>query len=306
MAEAPTRSELSMDEKQYRKRVAAEVARIARRGKRSMKARPTARGGKSNVAARIAEIDAMPIDATDGKSIDRLIKTLEDTAEPRGLRLAAFQALKTASFLGPAFAPYRARYLKALRAIATDPEREIREEALETLVMEKVDFARRLLSDGLSKPEKALVPAAKAIQLLSFDGHAEAAPVVREIFAKAKDLPTKEAALRFLASDPASAPLLSRVLKDQSQPAKLRSLSATGLRVANPKAFERTARMIVEDGKEDDNVRATCLGALTLIKDFKKTRDDPSFAKAVSSLKSPKHSRALRASARRFMSKLEK
>jgi HEAT repeat protein len=295
-----------MNEKQYRKRVEAEVARSVRGGNQKKRARRTARGGKSNVEARIAKIDAMQIDATDGTSISRLIKTLEDPTEPKELRLAAFRALKTASFLGPAFAPYRAKYLKVLRAIATDDEPEIREEALETLVMEKVDFARRLLSEGLKKPEKALVTEAKAIQLLSYDGHAEVAPLVRKIFAKTSDLVAKEAALRFLSADPASAPLLSRVLKDRSQPARLRSLSAAGLRLANPKAFERTARAIVENGKEDDDVRATCLGALTLIKDYGKTRDDPSFAKAVASLKAPKYSRALRASARRFMSKLGK
>jgi uncharacterized protein (UPF0147 family) len=248
----------------------------------------------------------MQFDPKDSTTIRQLITMLEDTAEPKNVRLAAFRALKTVSFLGPAFAPYRADYLKSLRAIATDSEPEIRQEALETLAMEKVDYARRVLSEGLKNPEKALVPAAKAIQLLSFDGHAEVAPLVREMFAKTGDLAVKEAALRFLSSDPASASLLSRVLKDRSQPAKLRSLSATGLRVANPKAFERAARTIVEDRKEDDNVKATCLGALTLIRDFQRTRDDPSFARAVASLKGPKHSRALRASARRFMSRLGK
>lgn len=293
-----------MDEKRYRKRLEAEVARS--RGTHRKSARRTTRDGRSSTKARIAEIDAMQFDPKDSKSIRQLIKVLEDSAEPKQLRLAAFRALKTASFLGPAFAPYRADYLKSVRAAATDHEPEIREEALETLVMEKVDFARRLLSEGLKNPEKALVPAAKAIQLLSYDGHAEAAPLVRGIFAKTADPAAKEAALRFLSSDPASAALLSRVLKDRSQPARLRSLSATGLRVANPKAFERTARTIVEDRKEDDDVKATCLGALTLIKDFHRTRDDPSFAKAVASLKGPKHSRALRASARRFMSRLGK
>jgi hypothetical protein len=293
-----------MDEKRYRKRLEAEVARS--RGTRRKGARRTTHDGRSSTKARIAEIDAMQFDPKDSKSIRQLLKVLEDSAEPKQLRLAAFRALKTASFLGPAFAPYRADYLKSLRAAATDREREIREEALETLVMEKIDFARRLLSEGLRNPRKALVPPAKAIQLLSYDGHAEVAPLVREIFAKTADPAAKEAALRFLSSDPASAALLSRVLKDRSQPARLRSLSATGLRVANPKAFERTARTIVEDRKEDDDVKATCLGALTLIKDFHRTRDDPSFAKAVASLKGPKHSRALRASARRFMSRLGK
>jgi hypothetical protein len=294
-----------MNEKQYRKRLAAEVAKSAR-GANQRGARRRTRDGRSDAKARIAEIDAMQFDPKDSKSIRQLIKMLEDTAEPKELRLAAFRALNTASFLGPAFAPYRADYLKSLRAVATDHDPEIREEALETLVMEKVDYARRLLSEGLKNPEKALVPAAKAIQLLSFDGHAEIAPLVRAMFVKTRDLAVKEAALRFLSSDPASASLLTRVLKDRSQPARLRSLSATGLRIANPKAFERTARTIVEDRKDDDDVKATCLGALTLIKDFQKTRDDPSFAKTVASLKGPKHSRALRASARRFMSRLRK
>jgi hypothetical protein len=294
-----------MNEKQYRKHLEAQVAKSVRGAKRKT-ARPTKRKGKSSATARIAEIDAMQFDPKDSTTIRQLITMLEDTAEPKDVRLAAFRALKTGSFLGPAFAPYRADYLKSLRAIATDSEPEIRQEALETLAMEKVDYARRVLSEGLKNPEKALVPAAKAIQLLSFDGHAEVAPLVREIFAKTGDLAVKEAALRFLSSDPASASLLSRVLKDRSQPAKLRSLSATGLRVANPKAFERAARTIVEDRKEDDNVKATCLGALTLIRDFHRTRDDPSFARAVASLKGSKHSRALRASARRFMSRLGK
>ena len=294
-----------MNEKQYRKQLETQVAKSARAAQRK-RARPRKRGAGSDTAARIAEIEAMQFDPKDSNSIRRLIAVLGDPAEPKDLRLTALRALKTASFLGPAFAPHRAEYLKCLRAIATDAEPEIRAEALETLAMEKIDYARRLLSDGLKDPKKALVPPAKAIQLLAFDGHAEVAPLVRKIFARTSDPAAKEAALRFLSSDPGSASLLSRVLKDRSQPARLRSLSATGLRVANPRAFEKAARTIVEDGKEEDDVRATCLGALTLIKDFHKTRDDPSFAKTVTSLKGRKVSRALRASANRFLSRLGK
>jgi HEAT repeat protein len=289
-----------MNEKQYRKRLETQVASRARALKRkSVRSGRSAKSGR----ARVAEIDDMQFDLKDGKSIRRMIAVLGNSDERKDLRMAAFRALKTASFLGPAFSPYRADYLKCLRAIATDPEPEIRVEALETLAMEKVDYARRLLSEGLKNSEKALVPPAKAIQILSFDGHAEVAPLVREIFAKTTDRAAKEAALRFLSADPGSSSLLSKVLKDRSQPARIRSLSATGLRLANPKTFERVARSIVEDRSEHDDVRATCLGALTLIKDFQRTRDDPSFSKAVAALKGRKHSRALRESAKRFMSR---
>jgi hypothetical protein len=295
-----------MNEKQYRKKIEAQVAESARAAKRK---RVAAKGRSRRLASsddRIAEIDGMQFDAKSAGQLRGLIRTLGNAEEPVALRQAAFRALKTASFLGPAFAPYRAEYLKCLRGIAIDPEAEIRREALETLAMEKVDFARRLLADGLREPKKALVPAAKAIQILSHDGHAEVAPLVREVLAGSSDPAAKEAAVRFLSSDPGSASLLGSILKDRSQPSRLRSLSAAGLRVINPKLFERAARAIVEDKADNDDVRATCLGALTLIGDFKKTRADPSFAKTVASLQGTKHGRALRQTARRFISRLGK
>ena len=294
-----------MKEDQYRKRVEAQVAKSARAAKRP-RAKSRGRRGAAKVSNQITEIDRMRFDARESRKLDELIRILGDPDEPLELRQAAFRALKTASFLGPIFAPYRAGYLKCLRAIASDPEGEIREEALETLSMEKVDYARRLLFDGLKDPEKALVPAAKAIQFLSHDGHAEAASLVRKILAKTGDLAAKEAALRFLSSDPGSASLLTRILKDRSQPPRVRSLSATALRIAKPKAFERAARSIVKNKAENDAVRATCLGALALIGDFKKTRADPSFAKTVTSLQRGKHARVLRETAKRFMSRLGK
>jgi hypothetical protein len=294
-----------MNEKQYRKRLEAEVAK-SMRPKKQKRVGAKALRRRSETSDRIAEIDGMQFDAEDSAKIRDLIRLLGDSEEPAELRLAAFGALKTASFLGPVFAPYRAEYLRCLRAIATDANSEIRLDALETLAMEKVDYARRLLTEGLKDPKKALVPVAKAIQLLSHDGHAEIAPLVRGVLAKTSDLATKEAAIRFLSSDPGSASLLGRILKDQSQPPRLRSLSAAGLRLANPKAFERAARTIVEDNADNDAVRATCLGALSLIGDFKKTRADSSFAKTVMSLRGGMRSRALRDSAKRFMSRLGK
>ena len=298
-----------MNIKQYRKRLEQQVAKRVKAVAKSRRApeRVGAKvGGRTRLKTRIAAINALRFDGKDAaRTIPTLIETLLNREEPTSLRDAAFRALKTASFLGPVFAPYRAAFLKCLREVATDPDPQLREDALETLAAEKVPSVKTLLYEGLKNPAKALVAPAKAIQFLSYDGHAESAPLIRKVLKSAKNAATKEAAINFLASDPGSAPLLSRLLKDKSQPARIRSLSATGLRLLNPPGFERVARNIVEDRKESDKLRATCLGALTYIKDYHKTRTNPAFAKRIANLESSTSSTVLRASAKRFMAKRE-
>jgi hypothetical protein len=277
-----------MNVKQYRKRLEEQVASRKRDARTKPARRPAKSSTRSGQQERINAIDRMRFDGDSGDDIRNLVAILGNSDEPTKLRMAAFRALKTASFLGPLFAPHRADFLKTLRDVATDPEPEIRAEALETLAMEKVGIAQQLLSAGLQDPENALVPPAKAIQLLAYDDHAEAAPLVRRILARTRDHGVKEAAVRFLASDPGSATVFRRLLKDKSQPTRLRSL---------------TARKIVEDSKEDDDLRATCLGALTFIKDFHKTRENPAFAKKVHKLSTSKRSGSLKASAKRFVAR---
>ena len=51
-------------------------------------------------------------------------------------------------------------------------------------VRDKDGFAQQKLLEGLKDPDKALVPPEKALQLLSYDVHAEAYPVAREIVNK--------------------------------------------------------------------------------------------------------------------------
>jgi hypothetical protein len=299
-----------MNIKQYRKRLEQQVAKRVKAVAKSRHA-PARVGakvsGRTSLKSRIAAVDALRFDGKDAaRTIPTLIETLLNREEPTSLREAAFRALKTASFLGPVFAPHRAAFLKCLREVATDPDPELREDALETLAAEKVPSVKALLYEGLKDPAKALVAPAKAIQFLSYDGHAESAPLIRQILKSARDAATKEAAVNFLASDPGSASLLSRLLKDKSQPARIRSLSATGLRLLNPPGFERVARSIVADRKENDRLRATCLGALTYIQDFHKTRANPAFAKRIARLESSASSKTLRASAKRFLAKRDK
>src|SRR6266516_3069821 len=122
------------------------------------------------------------------------------TAEKPPSAAARAKALGALDFLGPRFAPFRADYKQALREIATDPERELRESALELLSIDKDPYAQELLVHGLKQPKDALVSEAKAIQFLGYDDHAEIIPLVRQVYRRAKGA-AREEALRVLATD---------------------------------------------------------------------------------------------------------
>jgi hypothetical protein len=289
----------------YRKLYEAQIARRADLAGDTaipeVRARETLSVSSGDPEARIRAIESLPLTATEsGSNISLLLATLHNPEEPAAVRAAALHALKAASFLGPRFAPYRAEYLQTLRDIATDVEPQLREDVLEVLAIEKDAYAQDLLMRGLKEPQSALVPPAKAIQLLGYDVHADFAPVVRDVLRRESDAATKEEALRLLAADPASEGLFADLLKDKLQPTPIRALSATGLQSLNPQSFEKAAREIIADESEDDDLRATCLGALTHIRDYQKTRDDPDFVQQVKKLESTP-SINLRSSAERFI-----
>jgi hypothetical protein len=235
-------------------------------------------------------------------SIKKLLTTLRNESEPAEARKAALHALKTASFLGPNFAPYRADFLAALRDIAKPrTDAQLLEDALEVLAIEKDPLAQELLRRGLADPNAALVSPAKALQFLGYDDHAEVTGLAREAFRKATDHTTKEQALRLLASDPASAGLFASLLKDKSQPRAIRALSATGLNVLDPQAFAAVGRSIVTDDKDYEDIRATVLNALTLSADHQHLRHDPGFVERVKKFETNTSLRNLSSTAARFM-----
>src|SRR5215475_2227292 len=129
-----------------------------------------------------------------------LLKVLRNRSEPIRVRLAALQTLQAASFAVVQFESRRADYLAALRAVATDSDPELRQRVLGLLAREKDGFAQERLLEGLQQPEKALVPPEKALQLLSYDIHAEAYPVARMIVSKPPNPTAKREALRLLAA----------------------------------------------------------------------------------------------------------
>ncbi len=215
------------------------------------------------------------------------------------------QALGALDFLGPRFAPFRADYKQALREVATDPERELRESALELLAIDKDPYAQELLVRGLKRPKDALVSEAKAIQFLGYDDHAEIIPVVRQVYKRAKGA-AREEALRVLATDPKSEKLFTRLLQDKTEKRSIRRISASGLQSLNPDAFEKTARKIVADETEDIDIRATSLSALAHGREAREKPADPKLVDTVQKLGEKTRSPAMRSSIRRFLQSTEK
>jgi len=218
------------------------------------------------------------------------------------VRLAVLQALQAASFAVVQFESRRADYFATLRAVATDADPELRQRVLGLLAREKDGFAQQRLLEGLQQPEKALVPPEKALQLLSYDVHAEAYPVARMVVNNPPNEEAKRGALRLLAADASSKPLFERILNDKEETKENRQLSASALQAIAPEAMQTHARELLLDAKEYDDIQATSLTALTQFGSPAKVEKDKKLLKRVASLKSA-GSNKLKQGARRFLTK---
>jgi len=287
-----------MDVSQYRKRYEAELRKAAASRERE-RARAPAEADSSGARANAIRESALEQGVAPEKVAD-LLATLRNAEEPLEVRTAALQALAALDFLGPLFGPFRADYKKALREVATDPQPELCESVLELLAIGKDEYAQKLLVRGLERPEEALVPDAKAIQFLSYDDHGAFAPLVRRVFERSTGT-AREEALRFLATDPRSQSLLTRVLKDKSETSNLRRISASGLQSLDPEAFERAARTIVADDDDYDEIRATSLAALAHGREARETQADPKLVETVQRLSETAQTPAMRSAIKRFL-----
>jgi hypothetical protein len=273
-----------MDVAKYRERYEAQLAKAAK---------------------SIEESTGTPLGEQDlEEQVEDLLATLRNRDESVADRTAALEDLAALDFLGPRFAPFRADYREALRDAATDEPREVRARALELLAIGRDPYAQELLVRGLQEPKSALVPEAKAIQLLGYDDHAEVVPLARELFERATGA-AREEALRVLATDPASEQLLERLLKDKSEKRTIRQLSASGLQSLNPDAFDKTARKIVADEDDYNDIRATALAALAHGREARETPVDLKLVETVQKVGESTSSRSIRSAARRFLQSTE-
>jgi hypothetical protein len=263
-----------------------------------------ATNARKSVKERVAALAKAPLAVCESdKDLQAVLDVLRNKEEPVEVRLAAMDSLATAAFSVIKFESCRNDYIATLREVAQDPDPKIRESALGLLAGAKDGFAQKKLLEGLKDPEKALVPPEKALQLLSYDVHAEAYSVARDIVEKPPNADAKREALRLLAADATSAPLFEKLLRDKDELREIRQISASALHGLNPEKLQRHAREMLLDKSEYDDIKATSLTALTQFGDDEAVGKDKALLKSVDRFSVGKASSKYKQSARRFLSK---
>lgn len=257
---------------------------------------------KRPLKQRVAAMTSAPLAVCESdKSLQAMLKVLRNVDEPIEVRLAALQSLQAASFSVVAFESCRVDYLATLRKVADDPDPELRQRVLGLLMREKDGFAQKKLLEGLKNPDKALLPPEKALQLLSYDVHADAYKVARSIVSKPPNPDARLEALRLLAADATAAPLFEKILRDKEELREIRQISASALHALKPDKLQDVAREILLDKSDYDDIKATSLTALTEFGD-KAVGEDQTLLNSVNELKD-EASAKVKQSARQFLSK---
>jgi hypothetical protein len=231
------------------------------------------------------------------------LAVVRNQQEPVEVRLAAMESLAAAAFSVISFEPCRNDYIATLREVATDPNQQIRETALGALAGEKDAFAQKKLLEGLKSPDKALVPPEKALQLLSYDVHAESYSVARDIVQNPPNPAAKQEALRLLAADATSAPYFEKVLRDKDEMRENRQIAASALHALNPDKFQKNAREMLLDKSEYEDIQATSLTALGQFGDDEAVSKDTALLKSVDRLSDKTKSAKYKRSAKQFLGK---
>lgn len=258
----------------------------------------SAERAKAFVEAPLATIQS---DTTLQASLD----VVRDRKQPIKVRLAALQSLQAATFAVIEFEPHREDYFATLRELVDDPDDELRQRVLGILARENDGYVQKRLLEGLQDPSKALVPPEKALQLLSYDVHAEAYPVAREIVNAPPNPEAKREALRLLSADAKSAPVFEKLLRDKDEDRDIRQISAAALQAVKPKRFQEQARELLLDDKEYDDIQATALTALEQFGDEKAVGKDQQLLNRVDELGTSKSAK-IKKTAKRFMSRYGK
>lgn len=283
--------------KKTTKRAAANRPRTAKA------AMAVATSAKSTVKQRVAAIAETPLAVTESdKNLQAMLDVLRDRNQPIEVRLATLQSLQAASFSVVAFESCRADYIATLREVATDPDPELRQRVLGILAREKDPYVQKLLIEGLEKPEQALVPPEKALQLLAYDVHAEAYAVARDIINKPPNEDARREALRLLSADATAVPVFEKLLRDKNELAEIRQVAASALQALRPSKLQTHAREILLDAADYDEIKATSLTALTQFGDAETVTKDAELRTRVDEM-TETASAKVKQSAKRFIDK---
>ena len=295
-----------------KRKVAKKKSKPARRRSASPKmaaqhAVSVATSPRYSVKERIAAAAETPLAVCENeKDMQAMLALLRNTDEPVKVRLAALQSLQAASFSVLAFESCRGDYIATLRKIADDPDPELRQRVLGFLAREKDGYAQKKLLEGLRDPAKALLPPEKALQLLSYDVHADAYAAARAIVKKPPNEMARREALRLLAADATAAPMFEKLMRDKNELREIRQISASALSALKPERLQKSAREILLDKSDYDDIKATSLTALTQLGDEQALAKDKALLTSVNRFRSGKTSAKYKQTARRFLDKYDR
>ena len=295
-----------------KRKVAKKKSKPARRQSASPKmaaqhAVSVATSARYSVRERTAAAAETPLAVCENdKDMQAMLALLRNTDEPVKVRLAALQSLQAASFSVLAFEACRGDYIATLRKIADDPDPELRQRVLGLLAREKDGYAQKTLLEGLHDPAKALLPPEKALQLLSYDVHADAYAAARAIVKKPPNEMARREALRLLAADATAAPMFEKLMRDKNELREIRQISASALSALKPERLQKSAREILLDNSDYDDIKATSLTALTQLGDEQALSKDKALLTSVNRFRSGKTSAKYKQTARRFLDKYDR
>lgn len=274
-----------MDPEAYRKHYLAQMEN-APRGQ-----------ARNRVADRGVKLEAS--EAAPETGIRQLMAVAGDRKASVETRLDAIDAINRFAFDLKAFQEYNADYTRLLKTLRTDASSKVRSAAFQRLALSLDQDSRALLQKGLSGDVSPLVPEKTAITLLGIDDHASSRAALRAA-AQQSDESTRRAALRGLAADTNSAPLLERIAADSAESAPVRETAALSLKVASPKRFVKLAKKLALDDGEVDRLRATAVSALAHNAETRQLASSDKFNKELEQVSQRTSSRALKASIGRF------
>ncbi len=246
--------------------------------------------------------------ATNEDLIDYLIEILSNPEVPAVLKESALSVLQASTFSSPIFAAKTAAYKNALRHIVQEEAAKSTKEsnpalklrALELLALDKDKETQRILLKGLEDGKDAIIKPEIAIQLLSYDLHSDYYPTLRKIVEDPPNKRSKQEALRNLAADPESVELLVKTLEDPNEDKEIRKVCAVGLQSVDPEALQRSAKNLLIDPKEDNDLRVSLINTLAYTPDTKIIDEDGEFQTKLNKLQETSKSKKLKAVYRTF------
>jgi hypothetical protein len=232
--------------------------------------------------------------------IDELINLISKTQESDEIQKAALYVLQTNTFSSTYMSSKRPDYTNALRNLSNVGGESTKSTAIEYLALEKDEYIQRKLVEGLEDPNKEIIKPEVAIQLLSYDLHAENYPLFRKIAENPPNKRSKKEALRNLSSDPNSADLLLKTLNDKSEDDEIRHVCAVGLQAMESNALQSSMKTILTDADEDSEFKTAMANTLNYLPDSKDLDNDQTFQADLKTIQKSSRSKEMKGAFKKY------